>query len=171
MSDATVLCVMGVNVKAAESASQRQHSHDKCPNCGWELSPPSATDSTSEINSTPIQSNGEPLLVPVADQIEYYNAGSPQRRGKDERRYKRLETRCKAAIRIGDVEDVVEVKDISRRGLRFYSSKLYQPGTLVKVSAPYTIGGNNIFSSGRILRAHRRPTELVAGDYALEILP
>jgi len=158
-------------VKAAESARQRQHTHDTCPNCGWDLSPRSATDTAGEISSTPISSVDEPLLVPVAEQIEYYGVGSPQRRGKDERRYKRIETRCKAAIRIGDVEDIVEVKDLSLRGLRFYTSKLYQPGTLVQVSAPYTIGGNNIFSSARIVRAHRRPTEFVPGDYALEILP
>jgi hypothetical protein len=111
----------------------------------------------------------EPNVVSLADRIDYIS-DNPARE-KEERRHKRLHGDFKASIRIGDKEDIVSVTDISRRGVRFSSTIVYKLGTMVKVAAPYTIDGNNIFLTGRIIREHRRSTKLVPGEYALEILP
>lgn len=149
------------------SAPEMQATPHTCPNCGYDLRPKPQPLPASEATKA---SSSDPLLVPLAADIDRF-AAHRTHDGKEQRRSKRLRANFKACIRFGNDEDVVEVLDISRTGVHFSSLKLYQPGMYVQVSAPYTIGGNNIFSSGRIVRAIRRPTKVLAGDYALELLP
>ena len=142
--------------------------HEACPNCGWDLSR-APSNPTVHATRSEVSNNADPLLVPLADRIEYLSPD--HKREKDERRHKRIRMAIKAAIQFNGDEEVVDVQDISKLGLRFFSMKLYPPGTIVQVAAPYAFGGNNIFADARIIRAHRRPTKFLAGDYALEILP
>lgn len=139
-----------------------------CPKCGWVFSsePQPESNPSSQNYDQPVV---DPELVTLADSIDVISKNPA--RNKEERRYKRLHGNFKASIRIGNREDIVSVEDISRRGVRFTSFTTYLPGTLVQVAAPYTTDGNNIFLSGRIVREHRRATELLPGEYALEILP
>jgi hypothetical protein len=110
----------------------------------------------------------DPLLVTVADRINTYSI-TPKRHEIEERRHKRLRATFKACIRVGDDEEIVDVQDFSRGGLRFSSFKLYQLGATVQVSAPHTIGGNNIFTPALIIRANRRPNGVVPGEYGLKL--
>lgn len=142
--------------------------HETCPNCGWDLSRV-PSNPTARATRSEVSANADPLLVPFAESIEYLSPD--HKREKDERRHKRIRMTVKAAIQFNGNEEVVDVQDISKLGLRFFSLKLYPPGTLVRVAAPYAFGGNNIFQDAKIIRAHRHPTTLVPGDYALEILP
>jgi len=48
-------------------------------------------------------------------------------------------------------ENVVSVVNMSREGLCFRSSREYVPDTWVRVAAPYTRGGSNIFQISRIV--------------------
>ena len=139
-----------------------------CPNCGWVLSrepQPKKLRSAFKTDALPAT---EPSVVPLADRIDYISE-NPSRE-KEERRNKRIRGEFKACIRVGTREEIVTAKDLSRRGVRFTTSTVYAVGTMVKVAAPYTLGGNNIYLSGRVVREHKRPTRLIPGEYALEIL-
>jgi hypothetical protein len=48
-------------------------------------------------------------------------------------------------------EDLVSVVNMSRQGLCFRSRREYVPDTWVRVAAPYTRGGSNIFQISRIV--------------------
>lgn len=112
----------------------------------------------------------DPLLVPRNEQVDYLNLTRPART-INERREKRIVARnMKACIRSASTEDVVEVVNISRRGLCFCSWSHYLPGTIVEVAAPFTIGSNNIFQPAKIVRAQRRAVGAVPGEYALMML-
>lgn len=107
-------------------------------------------------------------MVPITDRFTCYSI-KPKRHEIEERRHKRLRATFKACIRLGDEEELVDVQDFSRGGLRFSSFKLYTLGATVQVSAPHTIGGNNIFSTAKIIRANRRPNGAVPGEYGLKL--
>jgi hypothetical protein len=110
----------------------------------------------------------DPLLVSVGDRIDLF-AIKPKRLNTEERRHKRLRATFKACIRYGDEEEIVDVQDFSRGGLRFSSFKLYKVGTTVNLSAPHTVGGNNIFTPAQVIRANRRPSGVVPGEYSLKL--
>jgi hypothetical protein len=139
-----------------------------CPNCGWVLS----REPQPNKLRTALQNDGRPAtdpnVVPLADRIDYISENPT--REKEERRNKRIRGEFKACIRAGNREEIVIAKDLSRRGVRFTTSTVYTVGIMVKVAAPYTIDGNNVYLSGRIIREHRHPTRLIPGEYALEIL-
>jgi hypothetical protein len=63
--------------------------------------------------------------------------------------------------------DVAMVVDISRRGLRFVSFKRYERGDWMRVAAPYTEGGANIFVPAEIVRVEKRAAAGMPGEYAL----
>lgn len=88
----------------------------------------------------------------------------------DERRYRRLLLRnARACIaREGEKDDVVEVYDLSRGGVRFCSFHDYPVGMRVRVAVPYTEGAMNIFVDGRIVRTHSRPSPGLPGEYAIQ---
>jgi hypothetical protein len=64
--------------------------------------------------------------------------------------------------------DIVLVVNMSRGGLRFLSSKRYDRGDWMKVAAPYTLGGNNIFVPAEIVRIHKSAVDGMLGEYALK---
>jgi len=77
---------------------------------------------------------------------------------KNKRKHVRVHVKMKACIRHPGFEDeIVEVKDVSRGGLSFLSSKGYIEGSRIEVAVPYSGGKANIFVAARINRAQQLP--------------
>jgi hypothetical protein len=79
-------------------------------------------------------------------------------RARNQRKHVRVQVKMKACIRHpGFEEEIVEVKDLSRGGLSFVSSKGYIKGSRIEVAVPYSEGKANIFVTARINRAQEQP--------------
>jgi len=77
---------------------------------------------------------------------------------QNKRKHVRVRVKMKACIRHpGFEEEIVEVKDLSRGGLSFVSSKDYIEGSRIEVAVPYSKGKANIFVAARINRAEELP--------------
>lgn len=112
-------------------------------------------------------------LVTGADAYQQTGAMAPHRsRTANDRRHKRLQIKNTRAClkRVGFKDDVVDVLDLSRGGIRFLSLVDYQPDTRVEVAAPYTEGGANVFTPARVARVKSRATVDIPGEFALEYL-
>lgn len=105
--------------------------------------------------------------VALADQISTLKR---KPRTLNERRHPRIPLRnARACItRPGKEDDVVDVHDLSRGGVRFSSFTNYQVGTWVRVAVPFTEGATNIFVEGRIVRTHARPCSGLPGEFAIQ---
>lgn len=93
-----------------------------------------------------------PDLVSIAsihDAEMFRPAPRPERR-----RHKRVSLpTAKACIERPDTEpDVAEVVNISKSGACIRSTIFYPIGSWIRIACPYTIGGSNIFQSGRVVR-------------------
>jgi hypothetical protein len=95
---------------------------------------------------------------------------APVHDGKDRRRHVRVKMRAaKACIMQPNLpDDIVDVLDVSRGGLRFTSLHEYQRGTWVQVAVPYTPGGANIFVSARIVRVQGVKGDNQRREYGLQ---
>lgn len=111
-------------------------------------------------------------LVTGADAYQQTGALVNRQRTANDRRHKRLQVRnAKACLkRVGFKDDVVDVLDLSRGGIRFLSLVDYQPDSRVEVAAPYTEGGANVFISARVVRVKSRATVDIPGEFALEYM-
>ncbi|MGA8343195.1 MAG: PilZ domain-containing protein, partial [Candidatus Sulfotelmatobacter sp.] len=79
-------------------------------------------------------------------------------REQNKRKHVRVQVKMKACIRHpGFEEEIVEVKDVSRGGFSFVSSKGYIEGSRIEVAVPYSGGKANIFVAARINRAQELP--------------
>jgi hypothetical protein len=67
-----------------------------------------------------------------------------------EPRRARAKMKMTACIMQPGSETLVDVVNVSREGLCFRSAREFAANTLVRVAAPYTAGGSNIFVIGRI---------------------
>jgi len=78
-------------------------------------------------------------------------------RTRNKRKHVRVQVnKMKACIRHpGFGEEIVEVKDLSRGGLSFVSSKSYIEGSKIEVAVPFSEGKSNIFVSARINRSQQ----------------
>ncbi len=94
------------------------------------------------------------------------------RRTSNDRKYTRISMKnAKACLhRKGFADDIVTVVDLSRGGVRFLSLVDYTPGAVVEVAVPYTAGGANVFTPGKIVRVKCRPTADIPGDFGLEYI-
>jgi PilZ domain-containing protein len=79
-------------------------------------------------------------------------------RAQNKRKYVRVQVKMKACIHHpGFEEEIVEVKDVSRGGFSFVSSKGYIEGSRIEVAVPFSGGKANIFVAARINRAQELP--------------
>ena len=79
-------------------------------------------------------------------------------RAQNKRKYIRVQVKMKACIHHpGFEEEIVEVKDVSRGGFSFVSSKGYIEGSRIEVAVPFSGGKANIFVAARINRAQELP--------------
>lgn len=67
-----------------------------------------------------------------------------------EPRRPRTKMKMTACITQPGSETLVDVVNVSREGLCFRSAREFAPNTLVRVAAPFTPGGSNIFVIGRV---------------------
>jgi len=79
-------------------------------------------------------------------------------RPSNKRKHVRVQVKMKACIRHqGFEEEIVEVKDVSRGGLSFVSSKEYIEGSRLEIAVPYSGGKANIFVAALINRSQELP--------------
>ena len=66
-------------------------------------------------------------------------------REQNKRKHVRVQVKMKACIRHpGFDEEIVEVKDVSRSGFSFVSSKGYIEGSRIEVAVPYSGGSKHL---------------------------
>jgi hypothetical protein len=83
---------------------------------------------------------------------------APADRAQNKRKHVRVQVKMRACIRHpGFEEEIVEVKDVSRGGLSFVSSKEYIEGSRIEVAVPFSEGKANIFVAARINRVQDQP--------------
>lgn len=111
----------------------------------------------------------DPLLVPSYAQFDHSMAPKPEPSGTERRRSRRITMRqAKACIdRPGNPPDIVELINISRGGLCFRSHLVYPLRSELRIAAPYTEGGNNLFVSARVVRVQR---DSWGGVYGVEYI-
>jgi hypothetical protein len=113
---------------------------------------------------------GEPELITGPDSYAQKYELRPKRpTSVNDRKHQRITMRnTKACIkRRGHADDVVDVIDLSRGGVRFLSMVDYYKETVVEVAVPYTEGGANVFVPAEIVRVQCRPTVGIPGDFGL----
>ncbi|MFZ0960736.1 MAG: PilZ domain-containing protein [Terriglobia bacterium] len=85
---------------------------------------------------------------------------APAPRIKDERRHTRINCRLRACIRYNKErydEEILEVNDVSRGGVRFNTRRYLAPGTKIEIAVPYSPGMANIFVPAEIVRLKAIP--------------
>ncbi len=88
----------------------------------------------------------------------------------NKRRHPRIPCRnMLACVRTEFASIVVEMLDISKKGLRVKTAEQFCTGTEVSVAAYYVEGGQNIFQYGRIVRVRYRTSGILA-EYGIEFL-
>ncbi len=80
-------------------------------------------------------------------------------RTKNERRHNRIDCKLMACIRYAShfEDEVLEVDDVSRGGVRFKTRKYLAPGTKIQIAVPYSEGMANIFIPAEIVRMKQIP--------------
>jgi hypothetical protein len=93
---------------------------------------------------------------------------TPMPRTGNDRKHARIAMKnTKACIRRrGAKEEVVEVLDVSRGGMRFRTFIEYPLHADLEVAVPYTEGGLNVFIPARIVRKGARPSADAIGEFA-----
>ncbi len=103
-------------------------------------------------NALPAGSSG------VQSETEPESSVAQVGQAQNKRKHVRVQVKMKACIRHpGFEEEIVIVKDVSRGGLSFVSSKEYIEGSRIEVAVPYSEGKANIFVAARINRVQDQP--------------
>lgn len=112
---------------------------------------------------------GEVEVVTGSASYDQHGAPKPRVRTGNDRKYNRIALKnMKACLqRHGFADDVVDVVDMSRSGIRFVSMVDYRVGMWLEVSVPYTIGGANLFAPAKIARVQSRRTADIPGEFGL----
>jgi hypothetical protein len=111
----------------------------------------------------------EPNFVPSGYNVSDLKETPASR--KERRRHHRIASRNgKACILCNGEQQIVEMLNVSRGGICIRSRIRYAVGTFVQVAAHYVEGANNIFLSGRVVRANLAATSTLPGEYGIEIL-
>lgn len=132
---------------------QQEYSQPDCELCGQRF----------RLGSNYSGNEPEDLVV---DQEKYQPVLTV--RTVNKRRHPRIPCRnMLACIRTEFASIVVEVLNISQKGLCFKSAEQFRPGTEVSVAAYYVEGGQNIFQNGRIVRV-RYGTAGILAEYGVE---
>ena len=82
-------------------------------------------------------------------------------KNREKRKYGRINMKTVACIGpLGPEADIVEVVNISRKGICFRSSQTYHEDSWVQIAVPYTQGAVNIFVTGCIVRCRKISNDL-----------
>lgn len=129
----------------------------QCPHCGnetlWQL----------PANLVEVELVEAELAIPRASR-------SSVPRTANDRKHARIAMKnTRACIRRrGSKDEVVEVVDVSRGGVRFRTYVNYPSDASLDIAVPYTEGGLNVFVPARIVRSGARPTADAAGEFAIK---
>jgi hypothetical protein len=84
---------------------------------------------------------------------------TPEPRTKNERKYNRIDCHLRACIRYERFfeDEVLEINDVSRGGVSFWTRKYLAPGTKIEIAVPYSPGMANIFVPAEIVRLRPVP--------------
>ncbi len=104
-----------------------------------------------------------------------YEFEQPEPKPKREtntRKHLRIKARgMKACVRkSGQEDDVVDVIDYSRGGLKFASYFAYEPGMEIEVATDYSPTAIVIFQKARIVGMYTRPWSTFPGEYGAQFL-
>ena len=82
---------------------------------------------------------------------------APSASRTNERKHSRVSmVRARACVQRPDGdEEIVELVNVSRGGASFRTVKVYPLGYWIRVAAPCTVGAQNIFAVGRVVRVSR----------------
>lgn len=107
-------------------------------------------------------------LVPANE----FEQPQPKRQHVNDRKHLRLQARgMKASIRMESHEDdIVDVINYSRGGVRFSSFVPYQADDLIEIATDFSPTGVNIFQKARIVGMYQRPWGTFAGEYGAQFL-
>ena len=96
----------------------------------------------------------------------------PKRKAVNERKHLRLQGKgMKACVRVaGQEDDVVDVINYSRGGLRFSSFKTYRAGDNIEVATEFAPTAVNIFQKARIVGMYQRSWGTFAGEFGAQFL-
>jgi hypothetical protein len=96
----------------------------------------------------------------------------PRRKHTNERKHLRLQAKgMKACIRVaGREDDIVDVINYSRGGLRFASFTSYEPGNNLEIATDYSPTAVCIFQRARIVGMYQRAWGTFAGEYGVQFL-
>lgn len=141
--EARELVYMGELESEVFEANRRITRH--CRRCGdatvWELAPHEIAAERPETSD--------------AQRRERVRTQEPASRSKNDRRHVRVQMKMTACVRQPGFqgEELVEVENISRGGLSFFSPNTYFPGSTLEVAAPFTRGAANVFVPSRVVTA------------------
>lgn len=115
---------------------------------------------------------GEMEVVTGSAAYEQHSSTPKRARTGNDRRYNRISLKnMKACLqRQGAADDVVDVVDMSRSGIRFVSMVDYRMGMRLEVAVPYTRGGANLFAPAKIARVQSRPSSGLPGEFGLQYI-
>jgi len=120
-----------------------------CKWCGeatvWNLAAHEATADRRKLSEPPPKLSAQPAKEPAKTRASRQHA-----------RVKMKMTACVREPGFG-IDDVVQVDNVSRSGISFFSRNAYRPGALLEIAAPYMNGAENVFSLARVKRAQFLP--------------
>jgi hypothetical protein len=121
----------------------------RCEWCGedtaWHLASHEATGDKRKLSEPPARAA---LQLPPDSSNE-----------RPSRKNARVQTKMAGCVREPGfgTDDFVQIDNVSRGGLRFFSSNAYRPGALLEVAAPYMVGAENAFSPACVERVQALP--------------
>jgi len=129
----------------------------QCPHCGpetlWQL----------PANLIEVELVEAELAIPRS------KGPSLPRTGNDRKHSRIAMKNTRACIRRrGAKDEVVEVVDVSRGGVRFRTYIDYPKDASLDIAVPYTEGGLNVFVPARIVRKNTHPTADTIGEFAIK---
>ena len=120
----------------------------QCQWCGehtvWHLAPHEASGDKRKLSEPPPKAAARPVAAP-----------NP----RASRKHARVQVKMSGCVREPGfgIDDFVQVHNVSRGGLSFYSPNAYRPGALLEVAAPYMKGAENVFALARVQRVEYLP--------------
>jgi PilZ domain len=103
------------------------------------------------------------LAIPRANRSSLPRTGNTRKHPRIAMKNTRACIRCRGAN-----DEVVDVVDVSRGGVRFSTYIDYPKDANVEIAVPYTEGGLNVFVPARIVRKNTNPTADSAGEFAVQ---
>jgi len=117
----------------------------------------------STMTSWKYDSRNPSAAVQTKEQAAAKPAAHSAQRTIDRRKHGRIRTSALGCVRYGGAEEMVTCEDVSRGGVSFRTSKIYQKHALVHVAVPCSKGAGNIFVPARVAHVRQYGNEYFVG--------